>query len=84
MIYPSEKYFSFNQVSNSVPMIKLAGLTKKWLVPGWRSSWIGLFGKIKLNLLLKLKLKGKGDALNEVKKGINNLLSIILMQNTIC
>ncbi len=45
MVYPGEKYYGFHELSSEVPLIKIAGLSKKWLSPGWRGGWIGFFSK---------------------------------------
>ena len=69
MVFPGEKFISFSEVTKTVPVIKICGLTKKFFVPGWRAGWMVLFGQ-----------KGVFD---EIKKGLNNLLNVVLMPNTV-
>ncbi|EAR94442.1 tyrosine/nicotianamine aminotransferase (macronuclear) [Tetrahymena thermophila SB210] len=69
MPYPGEKFYSFGELTDTVPVVIISGMSKRWLVPGWRTAWLTLVGK-----------KGVFD---EVKQGLRNLLSFILMPNTI-
>jgi tyrosine aminotransferase len=57
------------ELSKKVPIIMLSGLSKRYLVPGWRMGWIVLCGE-----------EGVFD---EVKKGLNNLCSMLGHPNTV-
>lgn len=69
MVFPGEKFISFSEVCKDVPVVKICGLTKKFFVPGWRMGWMVTFGK--------------PGVMDEVKKGFNNILNVVLMPNTI-
>ncbi len=69
MVYPGLNYIPFAKLSPKVPILKLGGLTKRWLVPGWRMAWVVLYGK--------------NGVMDEVKKAISNLTNILLMPNTV-
>ncbi|EGR28936.1 tyrosine aminotransferase, putative [Ichthyophthirius multifiliis] len=69
MVYPGLKYFSFGELTEQVPVFIISGLSKRWLVPGWRTAW--------------LILVGKEGVFDEIKQGIKNILNFILMPNTI-
>lgn len=58
----------FAEIRGSVNVFKCSGLTKKWLVPGWRIGWLILYG---------------GDELNLIRKALKNLMNIVLMPTTI-
>lgn len=45
----------------------LSGLSKRYLVPGWRTGWIVLVG----------------DQFDEVKRGLSNMSTMIGSSNTI-
>lgn len=70
MVYSGEKFCYFAEVSKTVPILSIGGLTKRHFGPGWRTGWLILHGP-----------KGIFD---EIKIGINNLLSIIMNSNSIC
>lgn len=44
MTYPGEKFYSFGELTETVPVFLISGLSKRWLVPGWRSGWLTLVG----------------------------------------
>lgn len=70
MVYPGHKFVSFAEVSTSVPIFLCSGLSKKQLAPGWRTGW--------------LILNGPKGVFDQIKIGLNNLMSVIMNSNTIC
>lgn len=58
----------FSQIRGDVVLLKCSGLTKKWLVPGWRVGWLTVFG---------------GEETKLIREGIRNLLDVILMPHSI-
>ena len=40
MIFGGEKFFPIASLAHNVPVLTLGGLSKRWLVPGWRLGWI--------------------------------------------
>ena len=34
----------FPELRGNVPVFKCSGLTKKWMVPGWRVGWLIIYG----------------------------------------
>lgn len=39
-VFPNVKYHSISSLSTNVPILSCGGLTKRFLVPGWRLGWI--------------------------------------------
>lgn len=39
-VFPNVEYHSVSSLSNNVPVLSCGGLTKRFLVPGWRLGWI--------------------------------------------
>ena len=39
MVFPGRSFVSFAEVNSKVPMIVCGGLSKRFLVPGWRMGW---------------------------------------------
>lgn len=40
LVYPGQKFYSLGSLSEDVPILSCSGLTKRFLVPGWRMGWI--------------------------------------------
>ncbi|XP_029049535.1 tyrosine aminotransferase isoform X2 [Osmia bicornis bicornis] len=40
MVFPGRTFHSLASLSNEVPILSCSGLTKRFLVPGWRMGWI--------------------------------------------
>ncbi|KDR15584.1 tyrosine aminotransferase isoform X2 [Zootermopsis nevadensis] len=40
MVFPGQTFHSLASVSEDVPILSCSGLTKRFLVPGWRMGWI--------------------------------------------
>lgn len=40
-----EQYIPIGAISGNVPVLHCGGLTKTWLVPGWRMGWVALWDR---------------------------------------
>jgi tyrosine aminotransferase len=69
IIFPGEEKNSFSDLTVNVPVIKCSGLAKEFYAPGWRIGWVALVGA-----------EGVFD---EVRKGLDNLVSMIFHPNTV-
>jgi len=69
MVFSGEAFHSLGALSTSVPVLSCSGLTKKFLVPGWRLGWI--------------VIHDRNNALEEVRKGLISLTQIILGPSSI-
>lgn len=58
----------FSELRGDVPILKCSGLTKKWLVPGWRVGWLVVYG---------------GDETKLIREGLKNILDVFLMPHSI-
>ncbi|KAF7997975.1 hypothetical protein HCN44_009373 [Aphidius gifuensis] len=70
MVFPGKKYHSLASLSTEVPILSCSGLTKRFLVPGWRMGWIIIHDP--LNIFDK-----------EIRKGLQCLSQRIIGSNTI-
>lgn len=68
-VFSGFKYHSFASLSQDVPILACGGLTKRYLVPGWRMGWI--------------VINDRHDALSEVRQGLTRLSTRILGPNTL-
>lgn len=70
MVFSGNEFTAISSLSKDVPVLTCGGLTKRFLVPGWRMGWVivhdrqNVFGK-------------------EVRKGLTNLSARIVGPNTI-
>ncbi|XP_064470450.1 tyrosine aminotransferase-like [Ornithodoros turicata] len=39
-VFPGQKYYPMASLTEDVPILSCSGLTKRFLVPGWRTGWI--------------------------------------------
>uniref|UniRef100_A0A1I8HPT6 Tyrosine aminotransferase n=1 Tax=Macrostomum lignano TaxID=282301 RepID=A0A1I8HPT6_9PLAT len=69
-VFPGHEFHWFASVNPNVPVLSCGGLTKRWLVPGWRQGWIVIYD-------------AKGH-FAEVRKGLLALSTRILGPNTVC
>ncbi|CAH1780455.1 unnamed protein product [Owenia fusiformis] len=69
-VFPGEKYFSMASQTCDVPILSCGGLTKRYLVPGWRMGWITIHDRHDIFA-------------QEVRQGLTNLSQRILGPNTI-
>lgn len=68
-VFPGKQYHSMSSLSKNVPILSCGGLTKRFLVPGWRFGWV--------------VIHDRHDAFKEVRKGLTNLSSRLLGANTL-
>ena len=40
MTFGGTKFFPIASLAHNIPVLTLGGLSKRWLVPGWRLGWI--------------------------------------------
>lgn len=63
-VFPGIEYVSVSSLSKTVPVLSCGGLTKRFLVPGWRLGWI--------------VIHDRNGVLNDVHRGLENLSTRIL------
>ncbi|XP_073987888.1 tyrosine aminotransferase [Rhodnius prolixus] len=69
LVFKGHKYISMASLSSDVPILSCSGLTKRFLVPGWRMGWI--------------IVNDRDEILKEVKQGLLKLSQRIIGGNTI-
>ncbi|XP_070512528.1 tyrosine aminotransferase isoform X2 [Cardiocondyla obscurior] len=70
MVFPGRTFHSLASLSTEVPILSCSGLTKRFLVPGWRMGWI--------------IIHDRQDVLEaEIRKGLLSLSQRIIGSNTI-
>lgn len=69
MVFPGVEYHSISSLSDNVPILSCGGLTKRFLVPGWRIGWI--------------VVHDRNNVLKDVRFGLGNISGRILSCNTI-
>ncbi|CAK9798555.1 Tyrosine aminotransferase [Anthophora plagiata] len=70
MVFPGRIFHSLASLSREVPILSCSGLTKRFLVPGWRMGWIIIHDR--QNALEK-----------EIRKALNCLSQRIIGSNTL-
>merc|ERR1719402_2006438 len=70
-VFPGQVYVPIASLTTTVPVLSCGGLTKRYLVPGWRLGWITIHDRQDLFL--------NGG----VRKGLNSLSQRIIGANTI-
>ena len=70
MVFPGRTFHSLASLSNEVPILSCSGLTKRFLVPGWRMGWIIIHDR--QNVLNK-----------EIRKALHCLSQRIIGSNTL-
>ncbi|CAA3033088.1 tyrosine aminotransferase, partial [Olea europaea subsp. europaea] len=70
LVFPGERYYSLGSLSEDVPILSCSGLTKRFLVPGWRMGWVVLHDRA-------------GVLGREVRAGLQRLSQRIIGSNTI-
>ncbi|CAC5375285.1 TAT [Mytilus coruscus] len=68
-VFSENKYHSMASVSKTVPILSCSGLTKRFLVPGWRMGWI--------------VVHDRSNAFHEIRIGLNSLSQRILGPNSL-
>ncbi len=69
MAFTGHKFYPLASLTNSVPILSLGALSKRWLVPGWRLGWILIFDP--------------ANRLSEVRKGMTMLAQRLCGPNSI-
>lgn len=70
LVFPGHKFVPIGSLSENVPILSCSGLTKRFLVPGWRLGWI--------------IIHDRHNALSAtVKGGLVNLSQRIIGSNTL-
>lgn len=68
-VFPGQQFHAVSSLSRKVPVLSCGGLTKRFLVPGWRMGWI--------------IIHDRDNVFREVRKGLANLSARILGANTL-
>ncbi|CAO1417172.1 unnamed protein product [Diamesa hyperborea] len=68
-VFPGNEYHSMSSLSENVPILSCGGLTKRFVVPGWRLGWI--------------VVHDRHNAFEGLRKGLINLSSRILGSNSL-
>uniref|UniRef100_A0A182MZJ8 Tyrosine aminotransferase n=1 Tax=Anopheles dirus TaxID=7168 RepID=A0A182MZJ8_9DIPT len=68
-VFPGHEFHAVSSLSHRVPVLSCGGLTKRFLVPGWRMGWI--------------IVHDRNGVLGEVRRGLANLSVRILGTNTL-
>lgn len=68
-VFPGQQFHAVSSLSRKVPVLSCGGLTKRFLVPGWRMGWI--------------IVHDRDNVFREVRKGLANLSARILGANTL-
>jgi len=69
-VFPGETYHPFASLTTTVPVLSCGGLTKRYLIPGWRLGWITIHDR-------------NGILGAEVRKGLQCLSQRIIGSNTV-
>ncbi|GAB0091603.1 Tyrosine aminotransferase [Sergentomyia squamirostris] len=69
IVFPGVEYTSVASLSENVPVLSCGGLSKRFLVPGWRLGWI--------------IVHDRHDQLTEIRKGLTNLTGRLLGSNSL-
>ncbi|XP_052124693.1 tyrosine aminotransferase [Frankliniella occidentalis] len=70
LVFPGQRYHSLGSLSEDVPVLSCSGLTKRFLVPGWRMGWIVIHDR-------------HGVLGSEVRAGLQKLSQRIIGSNTL-
>lgn len=70
LVFSNHEFTALSALSKDVPILTCSGLTKRFLVPGWRMGWVIIHDRD--NILGK-----------EVRQGLSNLATRILGPNTL-
>lgn len=68
-VFSDEEFHYMAALSKNVPILSCGGLTKRFLVPGWRLGWI--------------VIHDRDGAFNKIYRGIQNLCNRVLGANSI-
>ncbi|ORX92331.1 tyrosine aminotransferase [Basidiobolus meristosporus CBS 931.73] len=69
MVFSGYSFTPIASLTNSVPVISVGGLAKRYLVPGWRVGWV--------------LIHDRNEILKEVREGLISLSQMIIGANTV-
>jgi tyrosine aminotransferase len=69
MVYGGNIFCPIANLTKTVPILKISGLAKRYLIPGWRVGWIFIYDY--------------NNILNEVRAGLASLANLILGANSL-
>ncbi|KAF0366347.1 tyrosine aminotransferase [Gigaspora margarita] len=69
MVFGSTKFYPIASLTKSVPILKVSGLAKRFLVPGWRVGWVFIYDQ--------------NGILDEIRDALLSLSNIILGANSL-
>ncbi|CAG8677900.1 308_t:CDS:2, partial [Racocetra fulgida] len=69
MVFGSTKFFPIASLTKTVPILKVSGLAKRYLVPGWRVGWIFVYDQ--------------NGILDEIRDALFSLSNLILGANSL-
>ncbi|KAF9437945.1 hypothetical protein BGZ76_010488 [Entomortierella beljakovae] len=70
LVFTGNEFFPLASLTNTVPVLSVGGLAKKYLVPGWRIGW--------------LFIHDRNDVFgSEIREGLNSLSQLILGPNSL-
>lgn len=69
-VFSGEEYHPMASLTQEVPVLSCGGLTKRFLIPGWRMGWIAIYDR-------------NGILDKEVRKGLQSLSQRIIGSNTL-
>ncbi|KAG0080424.1 hypothetical protein BGZ92_000649, partial [Podila epicladia] len=69
LVFSGHEFFPLASLTQTVPVLAVGGLAKKYLVPGWRVGWIFIHDR--------------NNVFAEVREGLNSLSQLILGSNSL-
>ncbi|KAG0009515.1 hypothetical protein BGZ81_003352 [Podila clonocystis] len=69
LVFSGNEFFPLASLTQTVPVLAVGGLAKKYLVPGWRVGWIFIHDR--------------NNIFAEVREGLNSLSQLILGSNSL-
>ncbi|KAG1453492.1 hypothetical protein G6F56_007561 [Rhizopus delemar] len=69
LVFKGNAFYPMASLTDSVPILAVGGLAKKWLVPGWRVGWI--------------LIHDRNGVFSEIHEGLHQLAQIILGPNSL-
>ncbi|CAI2177037.1 14528_t:CDS:2 [Funneliformis geosporum] len=69
IVFGDNIFYPLANLSETVPILKISGLAKRYLVPGWRVGWIFIHDR--------------NNLLNEIRDGLASLANLILGANSL-
>ncbi|KAF9283013.1 hypothetical protein BGZ74_002041, partial [Mortierella antarctica] len=69
LVFSGNEFFPLASLTQTVPVLAVGGLAKKYLVPGWRVGWIFIHDR--------------NNVFAEVREGLNSLSQLILGSNSL-